>query len=271
MRNRFKIALFLLTAIVQVNSYAQSIQEVKRYPIKEHSLWTVDGLNNIIISYRDRLTKMDTNGKILFDQSQKSLGKIDKIEVVNSLKLVGFSEAQQLLCFFDNSLTSFDKCVDLADYDLMSVSKIEVSGQSDKIWALDQVNSSLYLITMKGLMQNQLVKNIGGNLDIDQVSQMNEWNNTLFLLDKSKGIYLFDIYGTLFRFIELSNVKWMQYYNDYLICLKENELVFISLKDDSDSVSLPLSVKEVEDFYATEEFLFLRTATEIIKTKLNYN
>jgi hypothetical protein len=264
-----KIALFVGLILIGLNLSAQTLQEVKRYPIAENSLWTIDAFNNIIVSSRDRLTKVDENGKLLFDQSQKSLGKIDKIDIVNSLKIMGFSEAQQLICFFDNSLTSFDKCIDLSDYDLMSVSKVAISGQSDKIWVLDQVNSTLQLISMKGLLQSQEVKNLNGILSIDHIAQMNEWNNHLFLLDTSKGIYVFDIYGTLTRFIEVPGAKWVQYYNKYLICLMENELKFISLEDASVNVSLPLNYQNCIDFFANEQYIYFKTPTEIIKTKLN--
>ncbi|MEZ4890439.1 MAG: hypothetical protein R2779_07745 [Crocinitomicaceae bacterium] len=85
-----KIALFVGLILIGQNLTAQTLQEVKRFPITENSLWTVDALNNVIVSSRDRLTKVDENGKLLFDQSQKSLGKIDKIDIVNSLKIMGF-------------------------------------------------------------------------------------------------------------------------------------------------------------------------------------
>ena len=110
-------ALILLPGIL----FSQRLEELKTYPISGQAIWMVDGLENIIISDRDRLTKYDKNGKLLFEQSQKSLGRLDKIELVNSLKIYGFSESQQLVCFYDNSLTSMEKCIDLSEYDLVNV------------------------------------------------------------------------------------------------------------------------------------------------------
>lgn len=266
-----KLFFVLLFASFQAVTFAQSFTEIKRFPIDVESKWTIDGLNNVIIVYHDRLTKINDKGKVIFDQSQKSIGKIDKIETVNLLKLIGFSEAQQLICYFDNSLTILDKCIDLSDYDVMNASKIAASAQSDKIWVLDQVNSSLLLISMKGLLQSQTVKNLNGILQVDHIIQMNEWDNNLFILDQENGAYIFDSYGTLIRFIEIAGVKSIQYYNDHLICLLENELRFIPLTDDSKSFTISLPYEQVQDFFVNDQYFYFRIPTEIIKTKLKFN
>lgn len=256
-------ALILLPGIL----FSQRLEELKTYPISGQAIWMVDGLENIIISDRDRLTKYDKNGKLLFEQSQKSLGRLDKIELVNSLKIYGFSENQQLVCFYDNSLTSMEKCIDLSEYDLVNVSTVASSGQSDKMWAFDQVNSSLYLLSFKGLLQSQNVKNLNGILDAAHIAELIEWDNKLFILDNQKGIYVFDLYGTLIRFIEVQQVKWIQFYNDYLICLKEGKLEMISLQNDKKSVDFPLKYEGVRDFYVDDAFIYLRSATTITKAQ----
>ena len=266
-----KLFFVLVFVFFQAATFAQSFTEIKRFPIDVESDWTIDGLDNIIVIHRDRLTKIDDKGKVIFDQSQKSLGKIDKIEVVNSLKFIGFSEAQQMICFFDNSLSILDKCLDLSDYEVMNASQVAASAQSDKMWVLDQVNSSLLLISMKGLLQSQKVKNLHGILQVDHIIQMNEWDNKLFILDQENGIYIFDSYGTLIRFIEIANVKSIQFYNEYLVCLLENELKFISLSDDNKPFSISLPYEQVQDFFVNDQYIYFRIPTEIIKTKLKLN
>lgn len=263
-----KIARYILSlvAVLPFSLMSQTLSEIHMYSISENAVWTVDGLENIIISERDRLTKYDKNGKLLFEQSQKSLGRFDKIELINSLKFYGFSETQQLICFFDNSLSMMEKCLDLSEYDLMNVSTVASSGQSDKMWAFDQVNSTLHLLSFNGLLQSQAIKNLNGILNAENISQLIEWENKLFVLDNKKGIYVFDLYGTLIRFIEFENIKWIQVYNDHIICLRGNELKMISLQSEK-SVIFPLNYPQVQTIFVDDDFVYLRTPKTIIKTQ----
>lgn len=259
---------FLLIASVFFScpAFTQILAEVKTYPIPEDAVWTVDGLENIIISEKDRLTKYDKNGKMLFEQSVKQFGRYNKIGLVNSLKIYGFSETQQLVCFYDNSLTMMEKCLDLSEYDLVNVSTVESSGQSDKMWAFDQVNSTLHLLSFSGLLQSQAIKNLGGILDAESICQLIEWENKLFVLDNQKGVYVFDVYGTLIRFLEIPGIKWIQLFNNHLICLRQDELKMISLQNEK-SVVFPLNYREVRTMFVDDNFIYLRMPQTIVKAQ----
>lgn len=261
-----RYSLLSLIVLLPSSLMSQTLSEIHVYTIPENAVWTVDGLENIIISERDRLTKYDKTGKLLFEQSQKLLGRFDKVELVNSLKFYGFSETQQLVCFFDNSLSMMEKCMDLSEYDLINVSTVASSGQSDKMWAFDQVNSTLHLLSFSGLLQSQAIKNLNGILNAENISQLIEWENKLFVLDNKKGIYVFDVYGTLIRFIEFENIKWIQVYNEHIICLRGNELKMISLQNEK-SVVFPLNYPEVQNIFVDDDFVYLRTPKTVIKTQ----
>lgn len=260
----------LLATIFPFASFCQRLSEVKSYPIPTGAVWTVDGLENIIISERERLTKYDKDGRLLFEQSQKSLGRFDKVGLVNSLKIYTFSESQQLVCFFDNSLTMLEKCMDLSEYDLVNVSLVAGSGQSDKMWVFDQVNSTLHLLSFSGLLQTQAIKNLNGILNTENITQLVEWENKLFVLDNQRGIYVFDLYGTLIRFIEIENVKWIQLYNGYVICLRKNELKMISLSNEK-RISFPLDYQEVKSIRVDDNFIYLRSPETIIKARFVFD
>lgn len=269
MLNRFFNIIFCLICLNSV--FSQGFTESIRYPIKEGSVWIVDGLNNVIISDRDRISKYDANGKLLFEQSQKLIGRFDQLGIVNSLKLFGFSETQQLISFFDNSLTSLEKNIDLSEYDLINVSAVASSSQSDKIWVFDQVNSSLHLLSMKGLLQNQQVKNLNGVLDAVNIVEILEEDNKLFVLDNKKGVYVFDVYGTLIKFIKVENVQWIQVYKEYVIALKADGLKIIALNEDKEELQLPFPGMNIQSFYVNDETFFLRTDNEIIKGQFSFN
>lgn len=236
--------LLLFSIIGLTNSlFAQALFESQTFDLPENAVWTIDGLDNFIISDKDKLSKYDKDGKLLFEQSQKSTGRFDELGMVNSLKFYAFSESQQSVCFFDNSLTMLDQCIDFSQYDFMNITAVSSSSQSDKMWAFDQVNSTLNLLSLKSLQQSQQVKNLNGILDASNITQLLEWENKLFVLDSKKGVYIFDLYGTLIRFIAVKNAKWIQIKNGVLICLMDYELILCSIEEKPDDLITHYSFK----------------------------
>ena len=239
------LTLLLLFSITGVknSSFAQALFEIQTFDLPENAVWTIDGLDNLIISDKDKLSKYDKDGKLLFEQSQKSTGRFDELGMVNTLKFYAFSESQQSVCFFDNSLTMLDKCIDFSQYDFMNITAVASSSQSDKMWAFDQVNSTLNLLSLKGLQQSQQVKNLNGILDASNITQLLEWENKLFVLDSKKGVYIFDLYGTLMRFIAVKNAKWIQVKEGKIICLMDYALEFYSIEEKPDDVIIHYSFR----------------------------
>ena len=162
-------SVVLICGVLNVRAQSEQNQWewLQNYPIGMDEVWVVDGIGNVIITHRDQLTKYGPDGKVLFEQSQKSFGRLEKIESFNTLKFVCFSEQQQTLCFFDNSLTALEKCIELADYDILNATHFATSGQSDKLWVFDQVNSTLRLLSLNGLNQDQAIKNLGGIINAE--------------------------------------------------------------------------------------------------------
>lgn len=237
---------------------------VQSYPIEQEEIWTVDGIGNVITSKRDQLTKYGLKGEVLFEQSQKSFGRLNKIEPFNTLKFVAFSEYQQTLCFFDNSLTFMDKCIELADYDILNATQFATSGQSDKMWVFDQVNSTLLLLSLNGLNQDQRVKNLMGILNSESISQMIEIENKLFFVDSTSGVFMFDLYGTLINKIDKKDVSWIQFKDDNVLMLSDSGFIihnYITGKE----VIIPLPKGDFYEFIFDGISVYFRSSTSIQK------
>lgn len=261
MRNYYLHIVFIFCVLA---SNAQEIEwkQIQTFPIEKEDVWTVDVMGNVITTKRDQLIKSNPEGTIIFEQSQKSLGRIDKIEPVNTLKFVAFSEEQQTLCFFDNSLTVMENCIELADYDILNATQFATSGQSDKLWVFDQVNSTLSLLSLKGLNQQQQVKNLMGILNAENISQMIEIENKLFFVDHDKGVFVFDLYGTLIRFIEMTDVNWIQFKEENILMLKKDELIIYNFRTISEEkIKLPSS--DFTEFLFDGKAIYFRSETSI--------
>lgn len=261
---RISISAFLFFNFFLCVSQGMTWTLVQTFPIQKGEIWTVDGLGNVITVRKDQLSKYSPNGKLLFDQSQKSLGRLNKIEPINTLKFVAFSEQQQTICFFDNSLTMMDKCIELGDYGVFNATQFTTSGQSDKLWVFDQVNSTLFLLVLNRLNQDQSIKNLMGILDAQNIVQMIEMQNKLFFVDSLKGVFVFDLYGTLLERINSTGVKWVQSKGDNLLMLIEGVLVIYDLKTGA-TTEIKLPDGSYDEFKFDENSVYLKSSISIQK------
>ena len=247
------------TSRINMDTIVFSWSKVYSYDINPEEVWVVDGIGNVYISQNGVINKYDTTGVLKFTQSIKSLGKMQQLLPVNSMKLVHFSEEQQTLCYLDNTLTPFNDCIELSDQGFVNASLVSSSGRSDMIWVYDNVNSKLVLLPMQENQQNrQEIDNLTGILGVANVSQIIERGNQLYMVDEGNVIYIFDLYGSLIEFKEEKGVKSIDVNDKVLFILIEKELKMHLSKFDT-YYTVPLPVEGIVDFRFRNQQFFLRT------------
>ncbi|MBL1280125.1 MAG: hypothetical protein COA33_007630 [Fluviicola sp.] len=271
----FVASIFLLTFLTPNTTFAQdsvsySWENKGVIEITESETWALDAFDNLYISDDGIINKYDSDGTLMFSQSIKSLGRMTQMVLINTMKLVHFSEEQQTLCYFDNTLSPMDDCIDLAEEDIINASLVCSSDQPNKIWVLDNLNLTLNLLSLDGLNQSQQIKNLKGILDMDNIVQMKEIGNRLYLLDKSKGIYVFDMYGSLLEFIEEKSIQHFEVVGSTLFTLIDNSL-HIHAIDYDDFILVNLPIDGVIELKAENEIFYLRTKNIVHKFKLVFN
>ncbi len=241
--------------------------ELQAYPVKENQVWHIDVLEYYFASDNGTINKYSLDGKLMFSQSIKSLGQIKDFVSINTSKLIHFSEEQQTLCYFDNTLTELDDCVDLADEGLVNVTMISASSQPNKVWVFDRFNSRLLLLSLNRLNQQQEVINIIGTLDIKEVSQIKERGNRLFVVDPTKGVYIFDLYGSLIEFVPEVGVIQVDAHEKAMFTLHKDKLkVRFFDSDKSEDVALPMP--EIIGFMYRNQHFFFKVKESVHKFEL---
>ena len=87
---------------------------------------------------------------------------------------------------------------------------------------------------------------------------MIEQNNKLFLNDSTKGIYVFDVYGTYNKTISIKGLTHFQINNDELIYFKGGKMKSYNLKTlEEAEINLPTS--DILDARTEKEKLYLLT------------
>lgn len=231
------------------------------------SFFTVDNLNNIYYTKGQSLVKIDSVFTPKFKQSIKSLGDPRQLAAVNSMKLVHFSWQQQTLCFFDNTLTQSEDCIDLFELGLNNVTQIASSQRPNRLWLYDEVNSILTLLNTDDVTASVQLVNLSGILEIDSCARIMERNNKLFLFDPANGVFIFDQFGSLLERVEEKGVKAIEVHKKSLLFLKEKELVAYDLES-GEQFNMDLPVDNVSALAVRDNFFYLRSGQIVHKFRL---
>ena len=227
--------------------------------------WGVDPLGNVIYAKGDVMVKLDTSFQVQFQQSTKGLGEITELDASHAQKTMVFSEDQQQIFFLDNTLTLADASIDLAQEGISYASHISYSNQPTRYWVYDLDNFKLWLFDdLKP--QPTVIENLSGVLNGLNVDALFETENKLFIWDKTKGVYQFDVYGSLTQTYNIVDAQALTYWEGSIFYFKENQLFEMNAKGKEKAVDFP--VEGVKKFYIEEQNFYLQTDTKIIKYSL---
>lgn len=265
----FLLVVFCFSAIYN-NLFSQTQYKWNQkasYVIDSNDIWTTDVFGNTYISRKETIQKFDSIGKFKFAQSQKSSGRLSSIQPINTMKVAVFSEEQQEICFFDNTLTPYESCVNLEDLSISYASMMAVSSQPGKFWVYDQLNSRLHLLSLEQTNQSQEIENLKGMLNSIQLNSMFENANFLYLIDFKQGVFVLDIYGSLINLIKRINFKSFQVDNQNYYFIEGDFLIIIN-KETSQESKIELPFQEIIEFRKSMDSYFFRTTKEIRKYQL---
>lgn len=227
------------------------------------SIWNVDELGYLYLLKDRELIKLDTNRKIQFKQSIKSLGYINQIEFINAQKVLLFSMEQQQITLFDNTLTNNGLNLDLTDLGFSNVAFISGSSRPNLIWMYDQFNSSIVLfdIYRKEIVQN--ISNFKGILQInEEILKIEELENNLYIYT-SKELVKLDLNLNLINTFERSSSLATLLEGDLVVDIQNGVLTCFNLMNEANtSISFPIKkpIKILQAgtfiFVQNEDFLY---------------
>ena len=216
---------------------------------------TTDNLGNSYLLNGNGLNKYDADGNFLKNYSDKNLGNISFVDATSSLKVLLFYRSFQQILFVDNMFAPTGNSISLSTlgYDQVSLA---CSSRNNGFWIYNLQNFELIRFD-QSLQVSQQTGNIsqlsGMEISPDFIT---EQNNKLFLNDSTKGILVFDIYGTYNKTIPLKGLHRFQISNDEILYLKDGKLKSYDMKTMQES-ELTLPATEVIDARSEKEKLYL--------------
>ncbi len=201
--------------------YAQQLTLVETFvsstPI---DTWTIDGQNNLLVVSENNIQKKAINGERRFNQTFKSLGNIQSISPINSMKILLFSDVQQSLAIVDNTLSQQGDIIDLSDLGFSNVVFICASNRPNLIWVFDQFRSSLNLVDFQKSQILQSIQNVEttGN----SILEMKEYQDHLYVLFSDGMMNRYDFLLNFSGTYALENCQQFGFWNQQIVCLDAN-------------------------------------------------
>lgn len=237
--------------------------------ISESSEWSVDILQNLYISEAGVINKYDSTGTLKFTQSIKSLGELSDMVIINTMKLLYFSEEQQILCYLDNTLAQNQDCIDLMERNITYASHVARSDRSNKLWLYDEINYRLLLIDLESESTAPFVienlRNITGSYSF---LGMEESGGKLYINCGLEGIFVFDIYGSLLQKIDRSYIVSMSADPNGIYLLDNSGLLEYYLVDRDESSKISLPNRKVEQLKVAGSIVYLKSGDFVYKYSL---
>ena len=272
-RMKIRVTILFVYFIFFVNHSQIIIEdtEEKNYTfLKAVSVWNIDELQNVYLIQGSTLIKCDSSGKQLFSQSIKSIGNVAQIEPINALKIAVFSEEQQSICLFDNTLTLNGECNYLDKYGIRNAKLISRSNRPNLFWIYDQFNSTLLLIDIISNKTIQKVDNIKGLIlkgeEENEVEKIQEFNNHLYLFDSKETIYEFDQLMTLSGEFKKHSKK-IAFWENQLIEMEGNKTWITSLIN-KEIKTYTSTDRNPKDIKIKGKFLYMNIENKILRFAL---
>src|SRR5437868_6494295 len=158
--------------------------------------FTVDNLDNIyILNSRNQIKKLDAKGdSIAVFNDIKKYGNATLLDASNPLKVLVYYKDFSTIVALDRQL-NVRNTIDLRKQNILQAKAIGLS-YDNKIWAYDELESKLKKVDEDGkLMQETPDFRLLLGQSPSPVKIFDE-NKYVYLYDPSKGVYVFDYFGT---------------------------------------------------------------------------
>lgn len=183
---------------------------------------SVDNLNNVyLVTRENQVLKYNINGKLLWNYSNKSFGKLGYIDVTDPMRVLLFYPAIQQAVVLNNNLNEISRFSFSEDASLLVT--LIATANSNGFWVYDQLNQQLRKLTNQFGIESQSVNLYQQTGFALQPSAMHASDQYVYLYDQKKGLLQFDRFGNYLTSIKTGAIAGFQVRGDQLLVLKDKQ------------------------------------------------
>lgn len=259
-----KYWLCIFSFLIVGNVFSQSdtirIDSVKFVLEKEIEVkgnyFTTDHLGFIYSAHSDQLSKYNSEGKLIFQQSYKSMGDISFVDATQSLRTLLFYRDLTQILFVDNTLSIQGESIKLEKEGFPFVTLACASFMNNHFWIystdefmIKRLNKNLKVISTSGNITQLTDKEFNPDF-------ISETGDHVYLHDSLQGILQFDLFGTYIQTILIKKVSYFQVEQNNILYLEDGNLMAYSLLDFS-LAKMKLPKEGVKQFRKVENKMIL--------------
>jgi hypothetical protein len=201
---------------------------------------TTDHLGQVYLTRGSEIFLHTTDGKMLYQFSDLSYGRIGSIDTRNPMKLLVFYPDFSRIVFLDNTLSKNREQSLRLDRINLSLVQLVCASFDNGFWAYDPVYFRLLRFDQQMNVTNSIEnvnQLVGRDIDPNQMLEEGDW---LYLCDPKRGIFRFDIFGTYSKLFPIPGITAMQVRNDVLLYTKESGFYrFDPLLMEEEAITMP--------------------------------
>lgn len=215
-----------------------------------------DYLGNFYFIQKDIITKFSPKLDTLFQQSFKLAGDLTSMDVGQSLKILLYSQDQNIIAYLDNTLTMKESPIYMADKGLYMAELVTLSMLNNDLWvynaenfALEKYNQNFKRVFKSENLASLLYQELRPNYLVESEDQ-------LYLNNPDHGVLVFDVYGTFLKTLPIKRVSKIRVLDKKIFYIKNDFIHYYDEKTlNTDKFKLP--VKGIKYFCVSGEYLVL--------------
>lgn len=226
--------------------------------------FTVDNLGNIyLISSSNQLKKLNSNGDSagVFNDVKK-YGKLYSVDVTNPLKMLLYYKSFVTIVVLDRFL-NIQNTIDLRKQNIFSVKAV---GQSfdNNLWIFDEQDAKLKKIGEDGKVMNETVDFRMLFDSIPSPTQIFDQDRYVYLYDSTKGMFIFDYYGSLKNHLHYTGLKNVHVIGKTIFGVKDNQFFSFTMGEIQEKLfQLPAQDSEAKKMMINSTGLYILNNNEL--------
>lgn len=209
---------------------AQSVYSlVKKVPLKNAALATIDQKKNIYIADRDgNINQYDSTGNVLITYSPQKIGTVTSMVASQTIQLFIFYQDFQEYVILNRFLNQTTRQkFSLADIGFVRLATL---ASDNNIWLFDEEDMSIKKYDPR---LNKVITKTSFDLLFDtqsqEISHLREYENLLYVADQKSGIWIFDNLGNFKKKLPYTNIQGFTVVNHYLYVLQGQKLTKVNI------------------------------------------
>jgi hypothetical protein len=218
---------------------------------------TTDKLQQLyLVTELSELIKLSPEGEILFRYSNQRLGELQHVDASNPFSVLLYYPDFLRVIILDRTLNEVTS-LSLLDKGYQQVRALGISGDN-QIWLFDEPSQSLQKISRDGqLIFQSNPLHLQLNARLEPVFLL-ERQQEVFLVEPSRGVLVFDVFGKYLQTFPLANLKRIQVAQGRMFYLQEGQLHALHLQTlQNQTIRLPEQIAGLQQVLVLPEFLYL--------------